>query len=99
MDDRAKERNVMIDWTSYECLCLHGIFGANIARASVIAMALTAAIPGRTADATATLDHAQYGTTQGGRLSSFSTMTNNPGLPLRFLTLGAPTTEIDVPVP
>jgi aldose 1-epimerase len=87
----------MIDWTSYECLCLHGIFGANIAGASVIAMALTAAIPGRTADATATLDHAQYGTTQGGQVVDIFTMTNDHGLRVRFLSLGGVITEIDVP--
>ena len=87
----------MIDWTNYECLCSHEILGANIARASVIAMALAAAIPGRTADAAATLDHVQYGTTQGGQVVDIFTMTNDHGLRVRFLSLGGVITEIDVP--
>ena len=87
----------MIDWTNYECLCSHEILGANIARASVIAMALAAAIPGRTADAAATLDHVQYGTTHGGQVVDIFTMTNDHGLRVRFLSLGGVITEIDVP--
>jgi aldose 1-epimerase len=87
----------MIDWTGDECLRLHEILGANIARASVIAMALAAAIPGRTADAAATLDHAQYDTTQGGQVVDIFTMTNDHGLRVRFLSLGGVITEIDVP--
>ena len=87
----------MIDWTSYEYLRLHGIVGASIARASLIAVALAAAIPGRTADAAATLDHAQYGTTQGGQVVDIFTMTNDHGLRVRFLSLGGVITEIDVP--
>jgi aldose 1-epimerase len=87
----------MIDLTTMSTSASTGIVGANIARASVIAMALAAAIPGRTADAAATLDHAQYGTTQGGQVVDIFTMTNDHGLRVRFLSLGGVITEIDVP--
>ena len=87
----------MIDSTSHECLRLDGKLGASIARAFVFAMASEAAITGGTANAAATLDHASYGTTQGGQAVDIFTMTNDHGLRVRFLSLGGVITEIDVP--
>jgi len=69
----------------------------NLARAIAIAAALTATIAGRTANAAAALDHAAYGTTQGGQAGEIFTMTNDHGLRVRFLSLGGVITEIDVP--
>ena len=86
----------MIDLTSNLCFRLQGKRGADIARAFAVAAALAAAIPGRTANAAATLDHAQYGTTQGGQAVDIFTMTNDHGLRVRFLSLGGVITEIDV---
>jgi aldose 1-epimerase len=45
----------------------------------------------------ATLDHAPYGTTQGGQAVELYTMTNAHGLRVRFLSYGGVITEIDVP--
>jgi aldose 1-epimerase len=78
-------------------LRLHGKRGADIARAFAVAAVLTAAITGRTANAAATLDHGQYGTTQGGQAVDIFTMTNDHGLRVRFLSLGGVITEIDMP--
>jgi aldose 1-epimerase len=50
-----------------------------------------------TANAAGTLDHAPYGTTQGGQAVSIYTMTNGHGLRVRFLSYGGVITEIDVP--
>ena len=71
--------------------------GAGERRACAIAAALAAGITGGTADAAAVLDHAPYGTTQGGQAVEIFTMTNDHGLRVRFLSLGGVITEIDVP--
>jgi aldose 1-epimerase len=98
MDDRAKrERNAVIHLTSDEGFPLQGKLIPNMARACAIATALAAAITGRMANAAATLDHAPYGTTQGGQVVDIFTMTNDHGLRVRFLSLGGVITEIDVP--
>ena len=76
---------------------LHGKPGAKMAHIFAIAAALASAITGRTVDAAATLDHAPYGTTQGGQPVDIFTMTNDHGLRVRFLSLGGVITEIDVP--
>ena len=65
-------------------------------RACEIAMALAATVTGGAAGA-ATLDHAPYGTTQGGQAVEIFTMTNDHGLRVRFLSLGGVITEIDAP--
>src|SRR6516164_9825584 len=97
MTEQKEERNVMIDSTSHECLRLYGKLGASIARAFAFAVASEAAITGGTANAAATLDHASYGTAQGGQAVDIFTMTNDHGLRVRFLSLGGVITEIDVP--
>ena len=76
---------------------VHERFSANLSRTVAIAAALAAAITGRAANCAATLDHAPYGTTQGGKAVDIFTMTNEHGLRVRFLTLGGVITEIDVP--
>src|SRR6516164_8902179 len=97
MTEQKEERNVMIDSTSHECLRVDRKLGASIARALAFAVASQAAITGGTANAAATLDHASYGTTQGGQAVDIFTMTNDHGLRVRFLSLGGVITEIDVP--
>src|SRR5712692_10014972 len=87
----------MIDLTSDVCFRRHDKLSGNMARAFAIAAALAAALTGRTAMATATLDHAPYGTTQGGQAVDIFTMTNDHGLRVRFLSLGGVITEIDAP--
>jgi aldose 1-epimerase len=87
----------VIRLTSDEGFLLQGKLIPNMARACAIATALAVTITARTADATATLDHAQYGTTQGGQSVDIFTMTNDHGLRVRFLSLGGVITEIDVP--
>jgi aldose 1-epimerase len=72
-------------------------FGATLVRAFTIAAATAAAITGGTANATATLDRAPYGTTQGGQPVDIFTMTNDHGMRVRFLSYGGVITEIDVP--
>src|SRR5262245_59855847 len=76
---------------------LGGQLSTNIARAVAIAATSAAAMTGQTANAAATLDHAPYGTTQGGQAVDVFTMTNDHGLRVRFLSLGGVITEIDVP--
>jgi aldose 1-epimerase len=71
--------------------------GAGERRACAIAAALAAGVTGGTADAAAALDHAPYGTTQGGQAVEIFTMTNHHNLRVRFLSLGGVITEIDVP--
>jgi aldose 1-epimerase len=71
--------------------------GATLVRAFTIAAASAAAITGGTANATATLDQAPYGTTQGGQAVDIFTMTNDHGTRVRFLSYGGVITEIDVP--
>jgi aldose 1-epimerase len=66
-------------------------------RAFAVAAALAAAVTGGAANAAATLDHAPYGTTQGGQAVDIFTMTNAHGLRVRFLSFGGIITEIDVP--
>ena len=75
----------------------HGQLGANVARIVAIATALAAAIADRAAEAAATLDHAPYGTAQGGQAVEIFTMTNDHGMRVRFLGLGGVITEIAVP--
>jgi aldose 1-epimerase len=64
--------------------------------ACAIAMALAAYVTSGAAGA-ATLDHAPYGTTQGGQAVEIFTMTNEHGLSVRFLSLGGVITDIDAP--
>jgi aldose 1-epimerase len=71
--------------------------GAGRRCACAIAAALAAGVTGGTADAAAALDHASYGTTQGGQAVEIFTMTNDHRLRVRFLSLGGVITEIDVP--
>src|ERR1700758_3337733 len=71
--------------------------GAYTARALASAAAVAASITGSTASAAATLDHAPYGTTQGGQAVDIFTMTNDHGMRVRFLSLGGVITEVDVP--
>jgi aldose 1-epimerase len=87
----------MIDLTSNVCFRRHGKLIANAGRAFAIASVLAAAVTGRMANASATLDHEPYGTTQGGQAVEIYTMTNDHGLRVRFLSLGGVITEIDVP--
>jgi aldose 1-epimerase len=75
----------------------HGQLGAKMARTVAIAAVLTAAIADQTANAAATLDHAAYGTAQGGQAVEIFTMTNDHGMRVRFLGLGGVITEIEVP--
>jgi len=49
------------------CLGRHGKLSANMVRAFATAAVLAGMITGGTANADATLDHAPYGTTQGGQ--------------------------------
>jgi aldose 1-epimerase len=79
------------------CFRLHRNLGAYTARALASAAALAAAITGSTASAAATLDHAPYGTTQGGQAVDIFTMTNDHGVRVLFLSLGGVITEVDVP--
>jgi aldose 1-epimerase len=58
---------------------------------------LAALITSRTVHAAATLEHAPYGTTQGGQAVDIYTMTNDHGVRVRFLSYGGVITEIDVP--
>jgi aldose 1-epimerase len=92
-----RERNAVVYLMSDLCSRLVGNLTATMGRAVAIAAALAATIAGRTADAVATLDHAPYGTTQGGQAVDIFTMTNDHGLRMRFLSLGGVITEIDVP--
>jgi aldose 1-epimerase len=71
--------------------------GAGERRACAIAAALAAGVTGGTADAAAALDHAPYGSTQGGQAVEIFTMTNHHSLRVRFLSLGGVITEIDLP--
>ncbi len=75
---------------------LRGKPSAGRRRACAIAAAIAASVTGETAGA-ATLDHAPYGTTQGGQAVEIFTMTNDHGLRVRFLSLGGVITQIDVP--
>ena len=86
----------MIDLVSNLWFRLGGQLSADLARAFAIA-ALAAVITGRMANAAAALDHAPYGTTQGGQAVDIFTMTNDHGLRVRFLSYGGIITEIDVP--
>jgi aldose 1-epimerase len=63
----------------------------------MISASLAAGVTSETATAAATLDHAPYGTTQGGQAVDIYTMTNNHGLRVLFLSYGGVITEIDVP--
>lgn len=87
----------MTDLKSAARLRLHGKLSANLARVFANAAALAAVITSETANAAATLDHAPYGSTQGGQSVDIYTMTNDHGLRVRFLSLGGVITEIDVP--
>ena len=71
--------------------------GANLAVALAVSASLAAVVPGETANAAATLDHASYGTTQGGQPVDIYTMTNDHGVRVRFLSYGGVITEIAVP--
>ena len=65
---------------------------------AIAALLLAATFAGGTADATATIDHAAYGTTTpGGEAVEIYTMINDHGLRVRFLSYGGVITEIDVP--
>ena len=87
----------MMDLAKDVRLRLDGQLSTNIARAVAIVATLAAAMRGQTANAAATIDHAPYGTTQGGQAVDVFTMTNDHGLRVRFLSLGGVITEIDVP--
>jgi aldose 1-epimerase len=71
-----------------------GRTGANMVVA--LAALFMGTVMGGTANA-ATLDHAPYGTTQGGQAVDIYTMTNDHGVRVRFLSYGGVITEIDVP--
>jgi aldose 1-epimerase len=86
----------MIKLTSNACLRLAGKSRPAKAGVLTIAVAVAAAIMG-TAAIAATLDHAPYGTTEGGQPVDIFTMTNDHGLRVRFLSYGGIITEIDVP--
>jgi aldose 1-epimerase len=86
----------MMAFKSELCFRLESKFSA-LRYAGAIAAALAMTVTGRTADATATLDHAPYGMTHGGQAVEIFTMTNDHGLRVRFLSLGGVITEIDVP--
>src|SRR5713226_5629101 len=96
-DIAIRERNAVVYLMSDLCSRLVGNLNATMGRAVAIAAALTCGIIDRTANAAATLDHATYGTTQGGQAVEIFTMTNDHGLRVRFLSLGGVITEIDVP--
>jgi aldose 1-epimerase len=87
----------MIYLMSDGCLRLHGKLIPDMVRAFAVAGALATVIAGGTANAAATLDHAPYGTTQGGQAVDIFTMTNDHGLRVRFLSYGGIITEIEVP--
>ena len=87
----------MTNLTKDVCFRLRRNLGAYTARALASAAALAASITGSTASAAATLDHAPYGTTQGGQAVDIFTMTNDHGVRVRFLSLGGVITEVDVP--
>jgi aldose 1-epimerase len=76
---------------------LRGRPGATIAVAWAISGSLASGAMGQAANAAATLDHAAYGTTQGGQAVDIYTMTNDHGQRVRFLSYGGVITEIDVP--
>jgi hypothetical protein len=57
----------MIPLASDVCFQLRSKLGANLAVAFTISVSLAAVVMGETANAAATLDHAPYGTTQGGQ--------------------------------
>jgi aldose 1-epimerase len=71
--------------------------GVTMAHGLAVPAALAAVISTQAAHAAATLEHAPYGTTQGGQAVEIYTMTNDHGLRVRFLSLGGVITEIDVP--
>ena len=73
---------------------VHGRFAVPCA--VTISLTLTALVASQTAHAAATLEHAPYGTTQGGQAVEIYTMTNDHGLRVRFLSYGGVITEIDV---
>ena len=68
-------------------LQLRGKSGAKLAVALAISASLAAVVPGETANAAGTLDHASYGITQGGQPVDIYTMTNDHGVRVRFLML------------
>ena len=70
---------------------------ANTAHAFAISATLATAITAQAAHAAATLEHAPYGTTQGGQAVEIYTMTNDHGLRVRFLSYGGVITEIHAP--
>ena len=70
---------------------------AKIAVAFSISASLASVVTGETANAAATIDHAPYGTTQGGQAVDIYTLTNDHGLRVQFLSYGGVITEIDVP--
>jgi len=69
----------------------------HFTRSLAIAVILAPAIAGGAANAAATFDRAPYGTTQDGQAVDIYTMTNDPGLRVRFLSYGGVITEIHVP--
>jgi aldose 1-epimerase len=79
------------------CLRPHTRRGASVARAFAIPATLATAITAQTAYAAATLEHAPYGTTQGGQAVEIFTMTNDHGLRVSFLSYGGVITAIDAP--
>src|SRR6516165_8710561 len=97
MDDQQRDGNVMTDLTGSVRFYLQRKSGAGRRSACAIAAALAAGVTGGTAGAAAALDHAPYGTTQGGQAVEIFTMTNDHNLRVRFLSLGVVITEIDVP--
>ena len=84
----------MLTLTGTVC-CRHR--GASIAAAVAMTASLAVATTLGTANAAATLDHAPYGTTQGGQAVDIYTMTNDHGVRVQFLSYGGVITEIDVP--
>src|SRR5689334_15279137 len=87
----------MTDLTGGACFRLQGKSSTGKRRAHAIAAALAVLVTSLAAGAAAGLDHAPYGTTQGGQTVEIFTMTNDHGLRVRFLSLGGVITEIDVP--
>jgi aldose 1-epimerase len=83
----------MIDHT--RAISFH-LFG-KLAALAIANGALMAAMTGEMAKAAATLDHAPYGTTQGGQSADIFTMTNENGMRVRFLSYGGVITAIEVP--
>ena len=69
----------------------------HFTRSLAIAVILAPAMAGGAANAAATFDRAPYGTTQDGQAVDIYTMTNDPGLRVRFLSYGGVITEIHVP--